>query len=191
MLLLQHPREATVPQGTARLVSMALPSAGHAIGLSWRSLSHAAGETLDPKAWAVLRVGSRSEVAKMAKESRPFVLVDARGKTISEAGIRGLIVIDGTWKQAKALLWRNRWLLKLNQILLNPETPSKYSPLRRQPKRICLSTIEAVAFALGELGESGQMVNQLRALFDEHVTLTFPSQGAPSNTRLPAPSRAQ
>ena len=58
------------------------------------------------------------------------------------------MLLDGTWSQAKALWWRNAWMLKCQRVILGPAHPSRYGKLRREPRRDGLSTIEAAAMLL-------------------------------------------
>jgi DTW domain-containing protein YfiP len=66
-------------------------------------------------------------------------------------GIEGVVLLDGTWSQAKALWWRNAWMLKCQRVILGPSRPSLYGKLRREPRRDGLSTIEAAAMILSNL----------------------------------------
>jgi hypothetical protein len=83
--------------------------------------------------------------------------------------LRGIVVLDGTWSQAKTLWWRNPWLLKCARVSLNSSEPSIYGKLRKQPKRHCLSTLEAVADALVGLGEAESVRLTLRRIFRTFV----------------------
>jgi DTW domain-containing protein YfiP len=83
--------------------------------------------------------------------------------------LRGIVVLDGTWSQAKTLWWRNPWLLKCARVSLNGLEPSIYGKLRKQPKRHCLSTLEAVADALVGLGEAPTVRLTLRRIFRTFV----------------------
>jgi hypothetical protein len=65
--------------------------------------------------------------------------------------VGGLVVLDGTWSQAKALWWRNPWLLKLRRVVLSPARPSLYRTLRKEPRPEGLSTIEAIALCLSSI----------------------------------------
>src|SRR5207253_6365485 len=65
--------------------------------------------------------------------------------------IEGVVLLDGTWSHAKALWWRNAWMLKCQRVILGPAQPSRYGKLRREPRRDGLSTIEAAALMLGAL----------------------------------------
>ena len=58
-------------------------------------------------------------------------------------GLEGIVLLDGTWSQAKTLWWRNPWLLKLQRLVLNPPAPARLGRLRREPRPEALSTLEA------------------------------------------------
>jgi DTW domain-containing protein YfiP len=80
--------------------------------------------------------------------------------------IQGIVVLDGTWSQAKALWWRNAWLLKSRRILLAPPRPSRYGKLRREPRRDSLATIEAVALVLARLEGRPEIALTLNRSFE-------------------------
>ena len=46
-----------------------------------------------------------------------------------------MVVLDGTWSQAKALWWRNAWMLKCQRVILGPAQPSRYGKLRKRAAR--------------------------------------------------------
>ncbi len=64
--------------------------------------------------------------------------------------LRHLIVIDGTWAQARKVLKLNPALRELPRVGLRPEQPGNYR-IRKEPSAECLATIEAVAGLLGVL----------------------------------------
>ena len=66
-------------------------------------------------------------------------------------GSPGILVLDGTWSQAKALWWRNAWMLKCQRIILGPKRPSLYGKLRKEPRADGLSTIEAAGMTIARL----------------------------------------
>ncbi|HIJ63105.1 MAG TPA: DTW domain-containing protein [Rhodospirillaceae bacterium] len=151
VLILQHPQEQDKTLGTARLLAHQLSRAQLKVGLSWPSLAKALGRDAEPRRWAVLYLGSAK-----AAPGREVEVQDAKGAVIADqdrgmAGIEGVVVLDGTWSQAKALWWRNPWVLKCKRIVLAPTHPSAYGRLRREPRREGLSTIEAVGLLLGRL----------------------------------------
>lgn len=164
VVILQHPQEHEELLGTARLVTLTLPRAELRIGLSWRSLAHAIEtETADTSRWAVL-AASRLPGTMQPSAAAPVVLVDRKGTALElrNHGLAGLLVLDGTWRQAKTLWWRNAWLLKLARMALSPREPSMYGKLRREPRREYVSTLEAIADVLPALGEPEDVRTNLR-----------------------------
>lgn len=171
VLILQHPQEPDKELGSARLAHLALPNSTLKIGLSWRNLSAALGREVQNNRWAVLYLGSGT---KGGEKPRPGLnLVTKGGAPLAHMGdvkkfrseLEGIVVLDGTWSQAKTLWWRNAWLLKLRRAVLVPSHKSLYGPLRKEPRRECLSTIESIAEALVDLGESETVGVELRGLF--------------------------
>jgi len=154
LLVLQHPQEQDRLLGTARLAVAHLSNAMLKVGLSWPSLSKILGRPADPQRWAVLYLGSARGDA--LAPGAPVVLLNKAGEAETDQRqalreIEGVILLDGTWSQAKALWWRNPWLLKCRRVVLAPPRPSRYGKLRREPRRDGLATIEAAAMLLAHL----------------------------------------
>lgn len=154
LLVLQHPQEQDRALGTARLAVQHFRKATLKIGLSWPSLSKILGREVDPQNWAILYLGS-AKVADLATD-RDVAAIDRKGELEDHQrailkDIEGVILLDGTWSQAKALWWRNAWMLKCRRIILGPANPSLYGKLRKEPRRDGLSTIEAAGMALARL----------------------------------------
>jgi DTW domain-containing protein YfiP len=157
VLILQHPRERGNTLATAELLPMLLRRARLVVGLSWPNLSRALGRQAQPGEWAVLYLGSTHPMALAAEFglSREIFAFDRRGEPVEGraalAGIRGIVLLDGSWKEAKTLWWRNPWLTKLRRLVLNPRQAAQYGRLRREPRPEALSTLEAAALALKHL----------------------------------------
>jgi len=154
VLILQHPQEQDRTLGTARLTALSLRNAALKVGLSWPNLGKILGRPADPRRWAVLYLGSVK--AAEALPGRAVVAINRKGEAERDqdaalAAIEGVILLDGTWSQAKALWWRNPWMLKCRRVVLNPERPSRYGAVRREPRGDALSTIEAAAMLLAAL----------------------------------------
>jgi len=165
LLILQHPQEPDKDLGTARLTHLSLPNSTLKIGLSWPNLKKALGREVNASQWAVLYLGSG---IKGEATSSPLQFVNKKGNpTPAPKNIEGLVILDGTWSQAKALWWRNAWLLKLNRAILNSPKKSLYRELRKEPRKECLSTLESAAEALVTLGEPPAVGDQLRNLFNQ------------------------
>src|SRR4029078_8766947 len=102
----------------------------------------------DPSRWAVLYLGSVK--LRDFGNSSEIVAINRKGGMEDDqrgilGAIEGIVLLDGTWSQAKALWWRNPWMLKCRRIILGPHRPSRYGKLRRQPRREGPSTNEAPA----------------------------------------------
>ena len=170
LLILQHPQEQDRALGTARLTALHFANAVLKIGLSWPSLSKALGRrVMDPSRWAVLYLGS----AKLAdlETDRDIVAIDHKGKLEeNQRGIlkeiEGIVLLDGTWSQAKALWWRNAWMLKCQRVILGPAQPSRYGKLRKEPRGDGLSTIEAAAMMLASLERRPDIAETLNGSFE-------------------------
>lgn len=187
VLILQHPQEPDKELGSARLAHLALPNSTLKIGLSWPNLKAALGREALPSRWAVLYLGSGVKAdgpnhgprqatsppnPKPAATAAGLVLVSKQGRPLPDqqkaiADLEGIVVLDGTWSQAKTLWWRNAWMLKLRRAILVPSKPSLYRELRREPRRECVSTIESIAGALDALREPPATGEGLRNLFGE------------------------
>jgi DTW domain-containing protein len=170
LLILQHPQEQDRALGTARLTALHFKDAVVRIGLSWPSLSKALGRPVhDPSRWAVLYLGS-AKVADLGTKS-DIVAINRKGEVEDHqrailSDIEGIVLLDGTWSQAKALWWRNAWMLKCQRVILGPARPSRYGQLRREPRRDGLSTIEAAAMLLASLEKRPDIAETLHASFE-------------------------
>jgi hypothetical protein len=170
LLILQHPQEQDRALGTARLTALHFRNAVVRIGLSWPSLSRALGRPVaNPSRWAVLYLGS-AKVADLETNS-DIVAINRKGEIEDNQrailkGIEGIVLLDGTWSQAKALWWRNAWMLKCQRVILGPSRPSRYGVLRREPRRDGLSTIEAAAMLLSSLEKRPDIAATLHASFE-------------------------
>jgi hypothetical protein len=171
VLILQHPHEQREALATASLITATLQRAKLVIGLSWPSLARALGEPAEPRRWGVLHLGAtRSAEA----EPRELSVIGRNGEPIEQPssilrGLHGLVILDGTWSQAKTLWWRNPWLLKLHRIVLNPPSPAQLGRLRREPRREALSTIEAAALALRHLEPASEASDALITALEQMI----------------------
>ena len=144
ILLLQHPREHRVAIGTARMAQLALPNSRLRVGLDFAD---------DP---AVL--------AALAQSLSTYVLFPGAGASPVERLPRDqdltLVVLDGTWWQARKLLKLNPAIAALPRVAFLPHRPSAYV-IRREPASFCVSTIEALAAVLKVLEPEGERFDRL------------------------------
>ncbi len=169
LLILQHPQEQDRTLGSARLAALHFKNSLFKVGLSWPSLSKILGRDADPKRWAVLYLGSSK--AEALAPGRDVVVLNRKGEALPDQNaalrdIEGVILLDGTWSQAKAIWWRNAWILKCRRVVLGPRQPSRYGNLRKEPRRDGLSTLEAAAMLLSRLERKPEIETALTASFE-------------------------
>jgi len=154
VLLLQHPRERHVAIGTARMAHLALAGSRFRRGVDFSEdpvVRAALGET--PPPYVLFPGPAAEDVGRLPRD-----------RAIS------LIVLDGTWSQARKLLNRNPALAALPRVAFTPRRPSAYR-IRRQPAAFCVSTIEALAEVLERLEPEGAGMERLLAPF--HAMVAF------------------
>ncbi len=178
-MLLQHPRERDVAIGTARMASLCLPGSELHVGVHWR--------------------GSPALARALGDPSRPPALLYPGPGAIDvlrhpPAGPVTLVVVDGTWWQAKKVLRENPELAALPRYAFAPPTPSEYR-IRREPQPTYTSTLEALVHVLGALeGEPERfraLLEPFRAMIDAQLAHEARFRDAPSrHARRPRPAPA-
>lgn len=151
--ILQHLRERKTAIGTARMAHLSLPNSELHLGVSFRE---------------------HPRVRALAAEEGTALLFPGEG-AIDAAALRGrpprtVIVVDGTWHQARKLLKENPFLLTLPRIGLSPVRPSNYR-IRAEPSAECVSTIEATVLLLGALEGAPERFTPILEAFDKMVDL--------------------
>jgi hypothetical protein len=178
VLILQHPQERKEAVATAALTRAVLGRAELVIGLSWPNLPRALGRAADAKRWAVLYLGSARPAAFSSLGE--VVALNRRGEPAADQKVMlqnldGVVLLDGSWDEAKTLWWRNPWLLKLRRLVLNPRRPSRFGRIRREPRREALSTLEAAALLLKHLDATPGVEAALLGALDRLIAETDPS----------------
>jgi len=169
VLVLQHPQERREPLATAPVAVATLRRAKLVAGLSWPNLARALGRPADPRRWGVLYLGSARPAT--LGEGREIIILGRDGEAMADPvrilrGLDGIVLLDGSWKEAKTLWWRNPWLLKLHRLVANPPAPARLGRLRREPRREALSTLEAAALVLRHLEPTPTAADALLAALD-------------------------
>ncbi|MBI3394393.1 MAG: DTW domain-containing protein [Spirochaetia bacterium] len=164
IVVLQHPAERRNVLETAPLITASLSAATVKVGLSWASLKDAAGPGAKPDSWAV--VFPKNYGLHAAPEAPPkgaeTLVMDKTGDPFSKPPrLEGVLLLDGSWSQARTMWWRNAWLLKLLRIRLFPKNPSIYGRLRKEPEKDSLSTLEAAALVLRDLDHNPEACDVL------------------------------
>lgn len=169
VLVLQHPQERREALATAPAMVALLHRARLVAGLSWPNLARALGHEADPRRWGGLYLGSARP--KALGQGREVIVLGRDGEPLADPEpilkrLDGIVLLDGSWKEAKTLWWRNPWLLKLHRLVVNPPAPARISHLRREPRREALSTLEAAALVLRHLEPGPAAADALLAALD-------------------------
>jgi DTW domain-containing protein len=163
VLILQHPSEVTQAKGSARLLHLSLQHSLMVTGEAFDVQTLQALLTAPPQYTVLLYPDSAQDTAMEplpAPALAPTALLDA-------TGVR-LIVLDGTWRKSRKMLYLNPLLQQLPRLSLHHVPPSRYS-IRTAHKPHQLSTLEATCAALAQIEGSAAPFAPLLAAFNGFV----------------------
>ncbi|HOX43857.1 MAG TPA: tRNA-uridine aminocarboxypropyltransferase [Myxococcota bacterium] len=162
LIVLQHKTERRHPLGSVRLLRLGLARARVEIAFqeSVPPLALPAGAALLYPA-----PGAR-DLASLGPDERPAALV----------------VLDGTWSQAKRMFRESPWLQALPRFLVTPRAPGRYR-IRTEPSPRHVSTLEAVVLALLQLEPDTPGLLGLVTAFDQMIEAQV--QHMPAELRPP------
>jgi DTW domain-containing protein YfiP len=155
LVVVQHPREHRKPIGTAWMAVRTVRDSHLFVG------AHVDG---DARLDAMLHDAARPAMLLWPGEGARD-LAD-----LPRCGPATLVVVDGTWSTAKKLVERNAVLRGLPRVRITPAQPSRYR-IRREPRAECLSTVEAIACALGLLEGAPDKYTGMLAAFERMVDI--------------------
>jgi DTW domain-containing protein len=178
IVILQHPRERDMPIGTARMASLCLPSAQLHVGARWSEHPALAAALADPSHPPILLYPGPG--------ARDVLREPPRGPVT-------LVVVDGTWSQARTVVRDNPILQALPRYAFAAPEPSQYR-IRKEPRVEYCSTIEALMHVLGALeGDPARfraLLAPLRAMVDAQLACqTGGPRPAPRTRQRPRPRR--
>jgi DTW domain-containing protein YfiP len=172
ILILQHPREREVGIGTARMAHLSLPGSVLRVGVDFSSDATVAGML---EGAHLLFPGDEATDLRQLAVADPFTLV----------------VVDGTWSQARTLVKRNPAIAALPRIGFQPRRPSNYR-IRKEPADFCVSTIEALAETLAVLeGRSfDALLEPFRVMVDRQLWYSREVNSSRHSQKPPRPRPA-
>jgi len=173
VVILQHPRERTHPFNTARLTELGLRQVEVLV-------DHLGCLRRDPTPLGALEGAALLYPASDARDITSLAPGEAP---------RRLFVIDGTWHHARTLYRDIPVLGTLPHLTLPGHLRSAFQ-IRRQPDVHCLSTIEAVVFALQALEPTTAGLDTLLASFDAMQGRQLAQLRSAGRTRKPTRQRA-
>jgi len=171
VLILQHPLEVDNPKGSARLLHLSLPHS--------RLLT---GEVFDVQALiGEPFTGNRADAAGSPKHAVLLYPQTPQDKSLGiaappvlapellrEPARLRLIVLDGTWRKSRKMLYCNPLLQQLPRLSLS-DMPASHYLIRKAHRPDQLSTLEATCAALAQLEGNEQKFQPLLAAFDGFV----------------------
>lgn len=155
LLILQHPLEVANAKNSARLLHLCVAGSALAVGEQFDATQ------LD----ALLHADGRVPVL-LYPETPGAAAVEA-GKLPPADRLR-LVVLDATWRKSRKMLRLNPVLQALPRLALSAMPASNYR-IRKAHAPDQLSTLEASAHALGQLGGDMGLVASLFEAFDGFV----------------------
>ena len=150
VLIVQHPRERKHPFGTARIAKLGLRSV---------EVVMAQKEYPDGDLWVPHRDVQNAAVLYPSRTATTL----GKGEPVS---FDTLVVIDGTWSEARKLLHITPWMRALPCVALEPPRPGNYRIRKAKNPDVEVSTIEAIAYALGHLEPTTEGIDGLVEDFD-------------------------
>jgi DTW domain-containing protein len=167
VLILQHPLEVGHAKGSARLLNLSLPNSRLVVGEVFdeqelQALLHAPFTPGADRKHAVLLYPDSPEGAGIAP---PAAQADVPW---GEPERLRLVVLDGTWRKSRKMLYANPPLQSLPRFALNDVPASKYL-IRKAHGAHQLSTLEATCYALMHLERDGARYAPLLNAFNGFV----------------------
>ncbi len=153
VVFLQHPRERRVAFGTARMAHLALPNSELHVGVDFDDHPRVRALAAAPYGETVVLYPAPDAVEP---------------EDLPRDACRNLLVIDGTWIQARKMFARNALVRSLPRVGFAPYLPSRYR-IRREPAPHCRATIEAVVEALERFEHDDTKFRPLLRAFDHMV----------------------
>ncbi len=155
VVFVQHPREARMAVSTCRLAHLSLPNSEMHVGMGPEAIPALRGVTERPGTVLLFPGPGSVDVRELAAHSETPHTV---------------IVVDGTWINARKLVERSPLLAALPRVGFTPLQPSNYR-IRREPALHCVSTIEAVVHVLEQLEQAPGRFAPMLASFERMVDL--------------------
>lgn len=143
LLILQHPSEVSQAKNSAGLLSLSLARCETHVGEHWP----------ERELRALLASDRQPVLLYPETDDLPAPRIEPEGS--ADPGRRQLIVLDGTWRKSRKMLYLNPLLQTLPRLALTDTPESRYR-IRRARKPGQLSTLEASCYALAHL-EGGRI----------------------------------
>lgn len=163
VLILQHPMEVANAKGSARLLHLSLARSRLEVGESFAPATLASWLTADDRRPVLLYPETVEAGGPVMAPSAPF-----DPAWCDQPERLRLVVLDGTWRKSRKMLYLNPALQGLPRLPLRDTPPSHYL-IRKAHLPDQLSTLEATCYALQQLEGQAATFAPLIAAFDGFV----------------------
>jgi DTW domain-containing protein YfiP len=163
LLILQHPLEVGNAKNSARLLHLSLPASRLVVGETFDAAALAALLHADGRTPLLLYPDTPGDAA-LGIAPPPALDADL----LTRPDTLRLVVLDGTWRKSRKMLYLNSELQRLPRLGLRDAPPSAYR-IRKANAEHQLSTLEATALALAALEGDSTWCAPLLASFDGFV----------------------
>ena len=163
VLLLQHPLEVANAKGSARLLDLCLERSAMVVGEAFDPAALRALLQSDGRRAVLLYPDTADERSLGIPAPPPF-----EPEWMGEPQRLRLVVLDGTWRKSRKMLYLNPLLQQLPRLPLRDTPPSHYL-IRKAHLPDQLSTLEASCYALAQLEGAPHRYDPLIAAFDGFV----------------------
>lgn len=159
VLVLQHPLEVSHSKGSARLLHLSL-----------RRSQLVVGETFSEAQLEELLAGKNNILLypETAMTSSVDDIVDRANPSFDDPAALRLVVLDGTWRKSRKMLFLNPLLQTLPRLPLRAVLHSHYL-IRKAQRADQLSTLEACCYGLMQLEGAEDRYTRLLQAFDGFV----------------------
>lgn len=169
LLILQHPMEVHNAKGSARLLHLSIPGSRLIVGERFEqdrlaSLLHAGSRM------PVLLYPETPDDRALGLPPAPPLGVPPRAEELT------LVILDGTWRKSRKMLYLNPALQGLPRLPLRDVGQSRYL-IRKAHAPDQLSTLEAACLALGQIEGTPARYEPLSDSFADFVAVFASRQG--------------
>ncbi len=192
VLILQHPLEAGHAKGTARLLHLCLPRSRMEVGEAFEPAALHDWLTAPWPGAAAAPPGAGPHAVLLYPPSPPDPALPLAAPPplpehwrAGDAGALRLVVLDGTWRKSRKMLYANPLLQALPRLPLPPDLPAaRYGRIRRAHAPHQLSTLEAtcaaLAFAEGDAARYAPVLDALESFMDRQAERPAPPAASPA-----------
>ena len=167
VVILQHPLEVQHAKGSARLLHLSLAGSRLVTGEVFiaeelRALLY--GQAGTEARQPVLLYPDMAEEKSLGLATPPAL----QPEWLRNPASLRLIVLDGTWRKSRKILYLNPLLQQLPRLALHNTAPSRYR-IRKAHAANQLSTLEATCLALMQADPGPQKYDQLLSAFEGYI----------------------